>query len=190
MAVNPLPPQAYTKETLLKAYAWMQNQNESIKNLATTPDILVSLFLKAKMNGDSILEGPSIQNFKSELKNLAGMMGEFESKVSRPAMSYQRPLERPAEPAPERHAEQLREQPRPPERPMPIAPDRPMNFDAETTSMERPPEAPAPSAHGWSLDYRSQTMIREVKNTFNLTSDQEALRMLISVGFKRMKTLE
>ena len=68
MTMNPLPPQAYTKETLLKAYSWLQNQNANIKELAITPDILVSLFLKAKMNGESSLERPSIQNFKAELK--------------------------------------------------------------------------------------------------------------------------
>jgi hypothetical protein len=76
--MNPLPPQAYTKETLVHAYAWLQNQSENIKELATTPDVLVSLYLKAKLQGDGALERPSIQNFKNELKNLAGMMGEFE----------------------------------------------------------------------------------------------------------------
>jgi hypothetical protein len=61
--MNPLPPQAYTKETLVKAYAWLQTQSEHIKELATTPDVLVSLYLKAKLQGDSALERPSIQNF-------------------------------------------------------------------------------------------------------------------------------
>src|SRR4051812_44852045 len=78
MTMNPLPPQAYTKETLVKAYQWMQHQSDSIKEMATNPDMLVSLFLKAKMQGEGALERPSIQNFKNELKNLAGMMGEFE----------------------------------------------------------------------------------------------------------------
>ncbi|MCA0187824.1 MAG: hypothetical protein LCH90_17875, partial [Proteobacteria bacterium] len=64
--MNPLPPQAYTKETLVKAYQWLQHQNGSIKEIATNPDILVSLFLKAKLQGDSALERPSIQNFKKE----------------------------------------------------------------------------------------------------------------------------
>ena len=76
--MHPLPPQAYTKETLVQSYAWLQNQSESIKEIATTPDILVSLFLKAKMQGEGALERPSIQNFKNELRSLAGMMGEFE----------------------------------------------------------------------------------------------------------------
>ncbi len=78
MAMNPLPPQAYTKDTLLRAYAWLQNQNPSIRGMATTPDILVSLFLKTTRDGEEALDRPSIQNFKNELKSLAGLMGELE----------------------------------------------------------------------------------------------------------------
>lgn len=81
MAVSSIPPQAYTKETLLKAYAWLMNQDQHVKELATTPDILVSLFLKAQRKGDESVDAPSIQSFKNELKNLAGMMGELDSKT-------------------------------------------------------------------------------------------------------------
>ena len=77
MAMNPLPPQAYTKETLQKAYSWLLNQNPSIKEMASTQEMLVSLYLKAQRNGEASLEAPSIQNFKQELKSLATMMGDF-----------------------------------------------------------------------------------------------------------------
>jgi hypothetical protein len=79
MAVNPLPPQAYTKETLQKAYAWLLNQNASIKEMASTQDMLISLYLKAQRGGDAALETPSIQNFKQELKTLANMMGDLQT---------------------------------------------------------------------------------------------------------------
>lgn len=75
--MNPLPPQAYTKDTLVKAFQWIQLQGPDIKGLASTPDVLVSLYLKAKLQGEAVLERPSIQNFKNELKNLAGQLGEF-----------------------------------------------------------------------------------------------------------------
>lgn len=75
--MNPLPPQAYTKETLQKAYTWLLAQPSSIKELATNQDMLISLYLKAQRNGDASLEAPSIQNFKQELKSLANMMGDF-----------------------------------------------------------------------------------------------------------------
>lgn len=77
MAMNPLPPQAYTKETLQKAYSWLLNQSPSIKEMASTQEMLVSLYLKAQRNGEASLEAPSIQNFKQELKSLATMMSDF-----------------------------------------------------------------------------------------------------------------
>ena len=77
MTVNPLPPQAYTKETLQKAYSWLLNQSPSVKDLATTQDMLISLYLKAQRSGEASLDTPSIQNFKQELKNLASMMGDL-----------------------------------------------------------------------------------------------------------------
>ena len=160
MAMNPLPPQAYTKDTLLKAYSWLQNQNDSIKSLAITPDILVSLFVKAKMNGEASLERPSIQNFKAELKNLAGMMGEFDSISKKPLPSTH---------FVDNSVEKTQEIPQANSRALNAGPD--LNGDK-------------------LLDDRSQMMIREVKNEFNLSSDQEALRLLISIGFKRMKNLE
>ena len=61
MTMNPLPPQAYTKDTLVQAYAWLQSQSEQIKEMATSPDTLVSLFVKAKLQGHAALERPSIQ---------------------------------------------------------------------------------------------------------------------------------
>jgi len=143
--MNPLPPQAYTKETLLKAYSWLQNQNNNIKELATTPDILVSLYIKAKMNGNAALETPSIQNFKNELKNLAGMIGDFE--------------------------DQTLPQPQQVAAPQQIAHVQP----TAATSLD--------------LDNRSMTMIREIKNDFNLSSDQETIRLLLSVGYKKLKCL-
>ena len=78
MTVNTLPPQAYTKETLQKAYTWLLNQSPSVKDLATTQDMLVSLYLRAVRNGEISNESPSIQNFKQELKSLAGIMGDLQ----------------------------------------------------------------------------------------------------------------
>lgn len=144
MNMNPLPPQAYTKDTLVQAYAWLQSQSESIKEIATSPDILVSLYLKAKLQGDAVLERPSIQNFKNELKNLAGMMGEFEV----------------------------------------LDTDKPSQMRVKT----EPVEVPAPK-NTQNLDLQSLTMIQEVKTKLNLSSDQEALRLLLSVGYNHTKVL-
>jgi hypothetical protein len=77
MTIHPLPPQAYTKDTLIKAYEWLQTQSDSIKQIATSPDVLVSLYMKAQMQGEDALHRPSIKNFKHDLKNLADMMSEW-----------------------------------------------------------------------------------------------------------------
>jgi hypothetical protein len=143
--MNPLPPQAYTKETLGKAFAWLQSQSENIKEMATSPDVLVSLFLKAKLNGNGALDRPSIQNFKNELKSLAGMMGEFEVT----------------------------------DHPQPTITSRPPPVAAEVQATSPFPD----------LDSKSLGLIQEVKTEFNLSSDCEALRLLISLGCKALKKL-
>lgn len=78
MSMNPLPPQAYTKDVLQKAYTWLLTQSPAIKEIASSQDMLIGLYLKAQRNGDASLETPSIQNFKQELKSLAGIMGDLQ----------------------------------------------------------------------------------------------------------------
>lgn len=172
MTMNPLPPQAYTKETMLKAYQWLMSQNSSIREMATTPDILVSLYLKATRDGDSALERPSIQNFKKELKSLAGMMGELD----RPVQPFLTPQS------------------------IPVAATTPRTSGAPaaTPALAAAPVFTQETAVSFVeksataielLDTCTQEMIREVKIDFNLSSDSEALRMLIKIGFARAKSL-
>ncbi len=137
MAMNPLPPQAYTKETLLRAYSWLQNQNPAIRELATTPDMMVSLFLKANRDGDGALDRPSIQNFKNELKTLAGMMGELE----------------------------------PPKQ----------------VQMPQPQAQPAQTSQ--QLDTLSVQMLEEIRSGFNLSSQTEALRLVIKLGYLKAQKI-
>jgi hypothetical protein len=173
--MNPLPPQAYTKDTLVQAYAWLQSQSDSVKEMATNPDILVSLFMKSKMQGDQFFERPSIQNFKNELKSLAGMIGEFEQ--TPPPTPHQTPAIKSQPSAPP---------PAPAEASIPfssVTPPPVSNTKAQTHSLSQ--SAPQISLdEKWldPIDARSLEMIREVKGRFNLSSDMEALRLLISIG--------
>jgi hypothetical protein len=155
MTMNPLPPQAYTKDTLTKAYTWLLHQNASIKELATTPDILVSLFLKAQRNGDEALETPSIQNFKNELKSLAGLMGELDQKSA--------PLMAPPSPAPQSviHTQSVNIQ------------------NNHHVAMDLTAQ----------LDAKSKAMVSEVREQLNLSTDLEVVRLLISLGYHKAKTL-
>jgi hypothetical protein len=164
--MNPLPPQAYTKDTLTKAYMWLVHQNSSIKELATTPDILVSLFLKAQRNGDESLDTPSIQNFKNELKSLAGMMGELENgKAVHSAPPPPNPL------------------PNPTLAPQPV-------FHAQSVNIQNNHHSvAAPRLTNNQLDPKSQAIISEVREHLNLSSDLEVIRLLIALGYNKAKNL-
>lgn len=210
MTFNPLPPQAYTKETLLKAYQWLMGQNSSLKEIATTPDILVSLYLKATRDGDHSLERPSIQNFKNELRSLAGMMGELDRPAVNPQVAHQQPQvhhqapqqtvhhQAPAQPAQmglQMHVEA------PPQPQFHAQAQVPTHVPATMT----PTAAPQGTTHQVSytektltattqtadmmgiLDCSTRAMIQEVKEQFNLSSEQEAIRMLVKIGYSRSK---
>lgn len=170
MTMNPLPPQAYTRETLQKAYNWLLNQSPSIKDMARNQDILVSLYLKAQRNGDAALEAPSIQNFKKELKSLATMMGDFQPPEAAPIAPKAA-----AQASPNVVVEQIA---------MPT-------FIETATST---PAAPATitvsaSTAALGLDSASLQAIQNVRQTLNLSSDAEALRALIALGSKQFKKI-
>lgn len=159
MAMNPIPPQAYTKDTMLKAYAWLQHQSTHIKEMATTPDILVSLFLKATRDGDSSLDRPSIVNFKNELKNIAGLMGELDQGNSSPTNKLPPLTEAP------RLASEAQG--------LPQDGIDPRKFVRESLTTD--------------LDPRTQEVLLEIQKEMNLSSPLEALRLLIQIGYKACK---
>lgn len=182
MTMNPLPPQAYTKETMLKAYQWLMVQNSSIKEMATTPDILVSLYLKATRDGDHSLDRPSIQNFKNELKSLAGMMGELD----RPQPVMGTPVQQVHQQVHQQvQQQQVHQHVVHQAQPLMQAPTQTqLSYTEKTvTATSRTPDLLE------MLDCGSKLMIQEVKDEFNLSSDMEALRMLIKVGYSRSKGL-
>ncbi len=149
--MNPLPPQAYTKDTLQKAYTWLLSQSPSIKELASTQDMLISLYLKAQRNGEASLEAPSIQNFKQELKSLANMIGDFSTTPSASAHS-----------TPSSHA-------------------------GASVSSQNTTASVVVSSLG--LDTQSTNALNEVRTVLNLSSDVEALRALIALGYKQFKKI-
>ncbi len=170
MAVNPLPPQAFTKETLQKAYAWLLTQNSSIKEMANTQDMLISLYLKAQRGGESALDTPSIQNFKQELKSLANLMGDLQTTQTPPAPHISTsPISASALNAP------IAQQP--------ASTAYSAQLDQPTYSLGQN------SALLSQLDGASFNALVDVKNTLNLSSEVEALRALIALGYKQFKKI-
>ena len=186
MSMNPLPPQAYTKDALQKAYAWLMNQPASIRELATTPDVLVSLYLKTQRDGMESLERPSIQNFRSELKQLAGMMSEFSEHDHQVAMPTQ--------------MNQYSSQASPPQ-PVPVTqqstphlsqqlhhhtviPPRIQTSEAPAVAKSQATAPAATTAPVATIE--SQKMIQEVKERLGFSSDHQALEALIRVGYHHL----
>ncbi len=179
MTMNPLPPQAYTKDIMLKAYSWLMGQSNSIKEMATTPDILVSLYLKATRDGDGALDRPSITNFKNELKSLAGLLGELDKAPSIPSTIPMPNIQEST--AATTHVASSA--------PTTAATAAQTSKPSSTAQITPTPTMTANLTNALGLDACSLAMIHEVKEDLNLSSDSEALRMLIKVGFSHAKNM-
>lgn len=192
MAMNPFPPQAYTKDTVVRAYQWLQTQNPSIREVATTPDLLVSLYLKAQTQGADALDRPSLHSFKSELKNLAGMIGEFETTSAAEALTeaslasmgnaHSTNSSSSANPNPGLYSSPP---PSPQSHPIPPAGASARN-EPHSPHRAQPQNAHAPQTAGVELDPRSKQLVREIRERFNLSNDHEALRLLIMIGARKL----
>jgi hypothetical protein len=151
-----LAPQAYTKETLSKAFDWLQYQPDAVKQVATSPDVLVSLFLKAQRQGiDNIdVDAPvSSKRFLSDLKSLKKDFAPFEEPQA----------------ASQLHQTQLSQ------------------TQTVTVTETKASSVPVQGSYLQQIDQNSLLAIQEVQTRFNLSTPQEALRMLISVGAKQIK---
>jgi len=218
MTFDFLPPQAYTKETLLKAYNWLQSQSDQVKELATTPDQLVSLFLKSTRLGQDSLQRytnsnttpsiqvtppvsnghadsadrPSLQSFKSELKNLAGMMGDLEKppviNPNAPIPSYQGPPQSghqaPMQAYQGPQGSQFNGQAQGSQNSQVHGQANQQNAQSATTNAYV-----SSGSQTVTYDEMTQNLIREVKIELNLSSDTEALRMLVKIGYQKVRSL-
>ncbi len=201
-----VPPRAYTRETLTTAFNWLQSQPDSVRSKATTPDALVGLYMQAQRGGAYATgfdaEAPqSSQAFMSDLKNLAEGLKEFDdSKLQRavpPPASSRAQLGQSST-----YPQQAELRPQAPRVETPIprqeAPRTESVTPAAAPRLTPPPvTAPfvaAPAAVGASslvdgLNERSLQMLHEVQMALNLTSESEALNMMIALAHKSLKSL-
>lgn len=177
------PPQAYTRDTLTQAYQWLQTQPENIKKLATSADALVRIFLRAKRNGDSSLESlapVSTEKFRTDLKNIAAELQQFSEKSN------------------------LFENSQVPESPV-ISVGGNLDFEdpepmGKTHYPNRqnqivPPtqESENHSNNDYSLidgfDSRTRTLLKKTQERLNLSSEGEALRLLVVLGSEKLSQM-
>ena len=152
-----LPPQAYTRDTLVKAIEWLGTQPQSVRERANSADLLVNFYLMARRKAAVQMEAPvSGETFKSDLKHLVEDLKQFED-------------------------------PSPPQYAMPP----PLTRSPSSGSFEAVSEPPAsaPKLPTWHMDSRSLTAAREIQQRFNLSSEAEAFRLLITLGMERARDL-
>lgn len=198
-----LPPQAYTKETLIQAYNWLRSQPANVQELAKSPDALVALYTRAQMHGDNSLSRMNLQGFKSELKNLATMMGELEEAPASGKGAGASTKAAATSPQPPTTNVNLNAALVPNANLNPAVTFPPVGammgagMMGMTTTMNDPSlplfnaavnAAPTVSDLRNLIDARSWTMIQEVKNHFNLSSEHEAIRLLVAMGYQKMRS--
>lgn len=161
-----LPPEAFTKETLQEAFNWLQDQEEPVRATVHTPERLVSLYRKAQRLSD--VDAPvSSKKFVDDLKNLATSLDQFSSS---PQGSANTPTS--THPVPPQMGGGVMT----------------TNKTSEKTSSLSEPivkGAPPKTSFDTSFDPLTQKRIHKVRSRFNLSSDQEAIRLLISLGYEK-----
>jgi hypothetical protein len=173
-----IAPQAYTKETLSKAFDWLQYQPDQVKQVATSPDALVGLFLKAQRQGlDHIdVDAPvSSKKFIADLKSLKKDIAQFEENPS----VTPSPMTTPTAPPP------VFAQP-PPQATNSFQTSTQTQVSQTMTVSETKSIHTNTTLPFAALDPHSLQAIQIVQERFNLSSQQEALRMLIAVGAKQV----
>jgi len=193
-----LPPQAYTREVLAHAFNWLQGQTDAVKTLAQTPDTLVSLYLQAKRKGDLSFDSdtPS-ESFRSQLKTLATDLQQFAPtqtlanpelgsnlnfENSRGGMQVQ---------GPQVQYQSQNQVQSPPSAYNPPLPLQTSNYQAPQAPhpTQRVQTAAAPLTQSSQLDARTLEILTKVRHHLNLSSDGEALRMLVMLGFERIQNI-
>jgi hypothetical protein len=172
MAVtNNPPPQAYTREVLAQAYNWLKSQPPIVRERAQSADALVSLFLHSKRFGNSTVtpwdqdSDVGAQAFKSDLKNLAQGFKDFESNVVE-HMAVQQPSQ--------------------PAQTQATATATTQTVQTVTTTQVK---ATSNTSLGKELDMRTIELLRDVQLRLNLQSELDALRMLVVLGYEKIKSV-
>lgn len=157
-----LPPQAYTRDILIKAYEWLSTQPDVLKQKAKDADTLVSLYMMSRRRAtqDNWEEKVSVETFKNDLRHLAEDLKQFEAPVPTPAA------------------------------PMPASPPQTQYHGITVPAASTAPSMPPILEHKTlPLDERSLRMVREIQDRFNLSHENEAIRMLIVLGYEKVRPL-
>ena len=161
------PPEAFTKKTLQKAFSWLQEQPKEVRQTIHTPERLVSLYQKSQRLKDSeALLKP--EKFIRELKKLTidknsnsqvGLVEPKTFKEEKKSISTE-------ETHNSNQSQKIKE--------------NPIGENNQTCPGRIEPGL---------LDPLSKNRIDRVMKRLNLSSPEEALRILISLGFEKLSEI-
>lgn len=193
--LNSVPPQAYTRDTLVKAINWLSSQPQAVRERATSADLVVSHYLQACRRAELQNEAPvSGETFREDLKTLAeGLRKQFEDPIApphSPSMKTSSPVA--PTPAPQVTMSSRSPSPSPLPAPGPVAPAPAMVTPPAPAPIPPPPGLEAasdPAVVTWQVDARSLAQAKTVQQRMNLGSEIEGLRLLITLGAERAREL-
>ncbi len=176
MQTQNFPPQAYSKETISEAFMWLQSQPDEIKKRATHTEALLSLYLKNKSQkywaaktNTSI--NNSVNDFNDQLQEIAL---EVSPNQTQPHANGNTLITEPDFNNPLSHR---------------------LNDPSHSTTVnfinkkEEGHTLDTKQDIEDMLDEKSLTSLHRTKAKFNLSSNKEAARLLISLGFEQVKSL-
>lgn len=197
-------PQAYTKETLSKAFEWLQHQPASIKQAAANPEMLVSIYLQAQRQGLQKIDADapvSSRKFIDDLKTLSRDFAQFDdvppvtnNPGSRQSVQQQSTtISHHSSRSAEVHQSASQPAAQPPVHHV-VQHQTPQPVPHAQNNVNYAYSAPAQQAHHrptqqdgvFGLDEKSLDVVRRLQERFNLSTPQEALRMIISVGIEQI----
>lgn len=196
-----LPPQAYTRDTLVKAIEWLSVQPPTLRESVKSADLIVSHYLQARRQNPSSSESPLQQeSFKLDLKTLADELREPQESAPKKrspsilrsshnlvhekkeaSMSSSSSMESFFRPSHSQVPDTI-----PQHQPM-IQQSLPLNNPPPSQQHQRPQMEASIQGLSWNVDARSLSIARELRDRLNLSCEGEALRMLVSLGAERFK---
>ncbi|MBX7230601.1 MAG: hypothetical protein K1X29_00815 [Bdellovibrionales bacterium] len=166
MAISGIvPPQAYTRETLVEAFEWLKDQPASIQEKATHAEALVGLYLTAKRRNYSQDQAKtqqrSVETFNNDLRKIAQNIEASQALTN--------------------------------EEPSPVISLRPSHSvpvknNKNTIAEKGKNEIQLPLYEGivHELDEKSQKYIRDIQQRMNLETEIDALRALVAIGYEKL----
>ena len=178
MQPQSFPPQAYSKETISEAFTWLQSQPDEVKKKATHTEALLSLYLKNKSQRywatkTNTPVNHSSNNFNNELQEIASELSSDPTRDT--TQSYSNGQENTI-PNTSSH------QP-----PNTLNDSHQPVFSNSLREKEENHTDIKPNLED-ILDTKSLNFLHRTQTKFNLSSNKEAARFLISLGFEQIKS--